>query len=499
MNFLSDTRRVFLVIVAMGLFAMAVRPATDPDLWWHLRAGQLIVQTRTVPHVDPFSFTRAGQPWIAHEWLSEVILYTLYSHIGGTGLILVFGLITAVAMMLIYWRSPGRPFIAALMTVWGATAAAPSWGARPQTFSFLFASLFLLIIEKSATRPRLLWCTVPVMVLWVNLHAGYAVGLALLALAWLGSWLDEKWEATSGDQWGPWRKRLILMMVLCAAVVPLNPNGFRLYLYPLQTLHSGAMNQYIAEWASPNFHQLRFLPFAAMLIAVLGLAALSRRGLRPSEILYVLVFTFAALRSVRHIPLFVLVAVPVVSSQAATWWRKWRPESDQHPASPSRLAMNATILLAFLAFTLVRTTTIAERQPASEVRNFPADAVRYIEASPLPAPMLNQYSWGGYLIWELYPKYRVFIDGRADVYGDSFMKDFADLYYLKNNWSRLLTRWQIHSVLLPPQAPLVTALRQMPGWTQVYGDSQAVILVRDRAGVQAHGPTYGTKVLSLRN
>src|SRR5437868_10892667 len=123
-----QTRRLLPVILCLGLFAMAARPMTDPDVWWHLRSGQLIVETHSIPHTDPFSFTRAGQPWIDHEWLSEVLIYGIYRAAGSTGLIVAFAVVTALAFLLVFLRCSGRPYLAALLTIWGAAASAPSWG-----------------------------------------------------------------------------------------------------------------------------------------------------------------------------------------------------------------------------------------------------------------------------------------------------------------------------------------------------------------------------------
>jgi hypothetical protein len=414
--------------------------------------------------------------------LSQVIIFGLYRSLGWTGLIASFAVVIAAAMMMVYLRSPGRPFVAALVTVWGAVASAPSWGVRPQMFSLLLASLFLLLLEKSLARPRLLWWTVPLTALWVNLHAGYALGIALLLISLLGSWLDAKMGVPQAPHSSAWTRQLGLACLLCLAVVPLNPNGIHLFSYPFETLSSGAMNRYIAEWASPDFHQPRFLPFAGMLLAILAVIPFSSRRIRPSDLLLLLVFSFAALRSMRHIPLFTLVAVPILSAQLENWWSAHHAHAGRAAPTRARQMMNLALLAAFAIFTVVRVGTVSARQPASETKNFPAGAVRYLDSGSVPTPILNHYNWGGYFVWKLYPKYRVFIDGRADLYGDAFMNEFADLYYLKDGWQSALDRWQIRTVVLPPDAPLITALRQSPLWKQVYADSQAVILVRPYAG-----------------
>src|SRR5579862_394816 len=144
MTGLLQTRRVFLAILALGLFTMTARAVTDPDVWWHLRTGQLILQNHGVFHTDPYSFTRSGQPWINHEWLSEVLLFGVYRVAGFGGLIVAFSAIISTTYLLVFARSAGRPYLAGLMTLWGAMASGSSWGVRPQMFSLLLASIVLL-------------------------------------------------------------------------------------------------------------------------------------------------------------------------------------------------------------------------------------------------------------------------------------------------------------------------------------------------------------------
>src|ERR1700677_4535474 len=120
------------VVLLLGLLAMTARNAVDPDLWWHLRTGQWILDTGHVPHSDPFSFTRTGQVWVAHEWLSEVLFYELWKHGGAAALIVLSAIITTAGFMLLYLRCPGTRYWAAAATALGAWVAAPSWGARPQ-------------------------------------------------------------------------------------------------------------------------------------------------------------------------------------------------------------------------------------------------------------------------------------------------------------------------------------------------------------------------------
>lgn len=457
---------------------MAARGVTDPDVWWHLKTGELITETHHVPHTDPFSFTHYGQPWVNHEWLSDLLIYDLYHLAGWGGLIILFALISTATLMIAYARSPGRPYIAAAVTVLGAAASAPTWGVRPQTISLLFGSIFLWLVERSAKRASLIWWTVPLTLLWVNLHGGYALGIALMLLFAAGALLDvafgqRRWQAAA-----PQLGMLALATAVCIAVVPLNPNGTRMYSYPLSTLSSPTMQNFISEWFSPDFHQHKYLPLMVLLLGTFAGICFSDRRFRPRDILLLLVTLAGALHSVRHIPIFVLVAIPVLSG-AIHRGRKPAPGAIAKKRSSSpKLVLNAAVLAAFLVFVAVRVQTVLRGQSRLEAEHFPEAAVHYIQNHRPPAPILNHYNWGGYFIWKVYPEYRVFIDGRADLYGDRFMEQFLDVVYLSGNPPPTLDQWDIRTVVLPPESPLLALLRLNHSWTEAYADSVAVILVR---------------------
>ncbi len=479
-----QTRRLCVLILALGLFTMAVRPLTDPDVWWHLRTGQLTLQNHSVFHTDPYSFTRYAYSWINHEWLSEVLMFGIYRLAGFGGLIVAFAAVIAAALFLVFLRSPGRPYIAAIMTLWGALASASTWGVRPQMFSLLLASVFLVLLDASERRPRLLWWTAPLMLLWANLHAGFPIGLAFIAFFLIGEGLESAIGPEPWQKFLPRLKQLAAAFALCTALVAVNPNGIRLYWYPFQTLGSESMHRFIHEWFSPDFHDLTYLPLLLMLLALIAGLAVAPRCPRPRNLLLLLATVPAALRSMRHIPILVLVIVPVLSEMAQAWLqeRGALPLSSKRVLglAPRTLAFNLIVLLTFAGFTAARIRQVVGRQGETEAQHFPAAAAAFLQQDHPPGPMLNHYNWGGYFIWRLYPQYRVFMDGRADVYGDTLMNEFGSCYHLKDDWRKPIEAWGIRTVVLPPDAPLITALRSSPKWKQIYSDTEAVILTRDR-------------------
>src|SRR3954447_23934077 len=346
-------RRVFPVVLLSMIFVLAVRQSVsiDPDLWWHLKAGQQIIDTRSIPHTDDYSFTKQGSEWVAHEWLSEVIMTAIYRLSGLTGLVTIFSLIIVIALWLTYRRCDGRPYAAGIAILLAAAASSPLFGVRPQMLTLLLASIYIVVLERfnPKEQSRRLWWLVPLMLLWVNLHAGWALGLALIGLYIVRSVLDGEWNHV---------RPLLIVLVVCSATVPLNPNGFRMFSYPYETLTSTSMAAFIQEWASPDFHKITYLPLAVLLLSTFSAMALSPTRARLGEIFLVLITALGALRSVRHIPIFSLFAAPVLAKHL--WaiakdrgWDKLLTGPETRPPG-IMLLVNIVLLLAPLALGVFR-------------------------------------------------------------------------------------------------------------------------------------------------
>ena len=475
------------MVLLLGLFGMTARPATDPDLWWHLRTGQWIVETGHIPHSDPFSFTRAGQPWVSHEWLSEAVFYEVRKHTGAGGLIVFSAIITTAGFMLLYLRCPGKPHWAAAAVALGALASAPAWGVRPQMFTFALASLLLWLLVRGQERPWLLVSIPPMFLLWLNLHAGFALGPALMLAYGLGLLVEVGLGDTPWQEARPVLARLVLLVLACMALVPFNPRGVQLYRYPFDTLRSTGMRSFIVEWFSPDFHVLRFIPF--LIVLLLLLAVLARKRARPQArtLVPLVLTTLLALDAVRHISIFVLLAIPVIAvGLAAISWPVRRPTFS--PTTPLRPTFNCLAVILMAGLALARWGVLARDQAATEAQQFPEKAVEALRSLDLGGKVFAYYDWGGYTIYKLYPEYRVFVDGRADLYGDDLLQQFQTAVQLRTGWREVLDRWSVRAVLLPHSCALVQALVLDPNWHLEYGDSQALLLVRsfpssEKAGV----------------
>src|SRR6267378_5593691 len=488
---LRSPQIAFAAILLFGVLAMTARPATDPDLWWHLRTGKWIVETGHVPHSDPFSFTRAGHAWVSHEWLSEVVFYELWKHGGAAALIVFSAIITTAGFMLLYLRcllGGAEKHWAAAATAFGALASAPSWGVRPQMFTFTLASLLLWLLESAnkleggnknkEARPRLLFWIPPLFLLWLNLHAGFALGLALLFAYGLGLIMETAAGNTPWQEVRPIVLRVLLLLLACLALVPLNPSGAQLYRYPFDTLRSPGMRSFIVEWFSPDFHDWLYRPLLLVWLLLLTALASSRSRPKGRVILPLLLTSFAALDAVRHIPIFVLVAIPVIA--AALPAASVSPAASQRRPDSSRFRplFNIAVVILLAVFVLVKWVNLARSQDAREAEQYPQRAIALLQASAQPQRIFVYYDWGGYAIWKLYPEYRVFVDGRADLYGDDLLRQFKTAMQLRTGWRDILDHWKVEAVLVPPSCALAQALLLDPNWHVAFTDSKAIILLR---------------------
>jgi hypothetical protein len=478
-----NVRQLFVLILFIALFIMTLRPVADPDFWWHLRTGQLIAQTRVIPHSDPFSYTNFGKVWTAHEWLAELGFYSLY-RLGGFGfLILVFAVIMTGAYLFTYLAcSEGsRPYAAGFAILFGALASAPAWGVRPQMISLIFFALANFLLDRyQHTRKNGFLIPLPILtLLWVNLHAGYFLLFAAVGIHMAGETFDYLLALRRREQPSA-RPFLALGATLAASALTAlaNPNGFHILVYPFQTLTSPSMQQFIQEWFSPDFHQSQWQPLAWFFLALIGTTLLARRPVPLSRLMLTVFFGYAALQSMRNVPLFAVAAIPVLAEQLTSFFGT-RTQVQAMPRF-TRWLNPAIVVIAFLLAGFQFLSTVSG-QTLSERENFPAGAADWILENHPSGNLFNTYGWGGYLIWRLYPGYPVYIDGRADLYGDDFIYDYVGIYQAGAGWQAKLDAAQVDTVVIEKGEPLANAMAESPLWIVAFQDDASIIFVRKSA------------------
>jgi hypothetical protein len=495
-----DLRRFFALAIFLTMLIAAIQPVTDPDFWWHLTTGQWILAHHAIPHHDLYTFTVGGHRWITHEWLSEVVFAVLYA-VGRLPLIsAALGAITAAGFLFVYLSIDRQVsfVIRGLTLVLGVAAANPIWGPRVQMITFALSALTYLWVKRFCEgRSRALYALPLVMVLWVNLHAGFIFAYGIVGVA-LSVEAARFWLRRPDAMPLPRLRAMAYILVAAVAAAIINPNGWDMYLYAFQTAGSAEQQKLIVEWFSPNFQLSQMWAFEAMIFLLIATLALARR-VQLWPFLLMLIGLGLTLHSVRNLSFFMLLGVPPLADYAqqgiqrlSLRWPRRLPKTNG-----LTLAMNSLMLLALAVVVLLASApSLLQRVDGRLVaRDFPIKAADFLLQHPAPGHMLNVYGWGGYLIYRLYghtPAQPVFIFGDAALDGDQLLKDYSDLQSLAPDQSRLLDRYDINWVIFHTDDPIITELKQdrtapgHDGWFQLGTFGQATIMMRDTPANRAY-------------
>ena len=472
-------RRLFPFALFVVLLAAAIRPTIDPDMWWHLRTGEAIL-SGGIPRTDLFSFTAATNEWVTHEWLSQLVMWSVYLLAGFTGLSVFFAVVTAATWGVVYLMSDGRPYVAGIVVAVAAMTSSVAWGSRPQLFNLLFLAAFLFLLEKRKDGEvgRWVFAAFPVLTaIWANLHSGFLLGIVVLGTYLVGDFLESRRSdpsvrtLSSSDLY-----RLLLATAASALAAVVNPNGVRLWWYPFETIFSTVQRELIIEWFPPNPTQPVFW-LVAGLVAV-GILAIVRAASRPSitELLVFIGTAAGAFLSVRNIPIFAVAATPIL----CRYLTAALPSTRRHTSDDARESQRLPTLLAAAVIGLGAAAIAAATlvtNAAAVGGTFPEAAVDWIELDERTEDRIfNSYNWGGYLIWRGYP---VYVDGRADVYGDAGLLRWAQTYRVEPGWEDPLDKYEVDLVLVESDSQLAAKLANAPGWGLIYEDSLARVFERD--------------------
>lgn len=495
---LLDLRR--LGFAALFLSLLTFIPLTDPDYFWHQKTGQYLLEMGRLPSGDIFSYTFAGRPWVLHEWLFELLLASIYAQLGAFGVKLMVAFLATTTLVITYTmanRILGKPYaalcLALLFFIFGATGISP----RPQMLTFFFFAAFLrvLIGFKYYRENRGLLALPALMMLWVNFHGGYAAGLALLALFAACEWLKFlAMEHRDSEQ----RRRLRWLSLTAIATLLsslVNPYFVWLWLYPFQVMGMEASSTYITEWHSPNFHHLQNQGYLVLVFAFLIVTTYRQRKADITELTVPLFFTAMGFVASRHIPLAAIVLIPFSAAALAQhpltqiiperWLRgcsAWHARliRKDHDLGDKEYLFNWLLLGVLISGFLLYYPIYHAKDSEKANAQVPVKAVDFILQAGIRGRMFNTYHYGGYLIYRLYPTQKVFIDGRADIYGDAFMKEYIEISGGSENWEKLFGRHNIDYVLIQRNEPLRQLLLARGDFKLVYEDEVNSLLLRNR-------------------
>lgn len=480
MRQLTIERAMEIILFAL-LFALATRIPTDTDTWWHIRSGEYTL-THGMIYADPFSFTRQGNPWINHSWCSQLILLAIWNLAGNFGLAIYVAALATAGIYLVYRMCAGSVYLRAFVVVVGAATAAVFWSPRPQMISFFLSTviLYLLYLHKRRKIDRL-WLIPVIMGIWGNLHAGFSIGFIFLLGSIAGEVLGNIFNP-KGENVVPLKgiRKLIIVTLVSVAALVINPYGLQMLSVPFQTVSIGALQNFIQEWNSPNFHERQTWPFIMMLLGLFGAAGASSKKLDWTDFVLCSGTAFMALLAGRNIAVFAVVATPVLTYHldAALAERGWILRTVKQ-AAPRMARLNAVLIIVILIASFAKVLLVLDRETVAQAQQefLPVLAADYLRQNQPSGPMFNSYNWGGYLMFAV-PEYPVFVDGRTDLYGDELLTTYLNTARGEASWRETLDEYHISLVVVEARSGLANRLRDEPNWTLAYKDDLAVIFSR---------------------
>ncbi|CAN7297880.1 hypothetical protein LJR219_001472 [Phenylobacterium sp. LjRoot219] len=461
-------REVVIAGACLAVFAILLfnpRVLNDGDTYWHLAAGQWMLDHGRVPNFDPFSFTHGGQPWVPHEWLSEIAMIAAYKAAGWTGIVVLFGLATALSMgLFLGWLSRWLGPIALAVVAWLSVGC--MWVGlftRPHLLALPIMIYWTgrLLDARAEGRAPPLWLA-GLMVLWANLHGSFVFGALVAApLALEALWEQRRQPWPVIRDWG-------LFAAACLVAILLTPNGLHAITYPFHIMTMKTLNG-IVEWLPPDFRKMS--EFQAAILVTL-LVCLSRGVKVPVFRTLLLLFIFhMALTHQRHMLVLALIGPLLLAEPIGRSFGRQAPRPLAMPWLPAVVfALGALVMIGVRA---------ADPVVRNDAVTTPKIALQHVPVALRAQPVLNTYSFGGYLAFS---GVKPFIDGRADMYGDDFFSGHIRL--MRGDaaeFDRAAAKYGLAWTILQPREPLAKQMDAKPGWKLVYRDRWAVVHARKDA------------------
>jgi hypothetical protein len=486
----------------------------DGGTGWHIRNGQMMLQTHSIIRVDPFSATMTGQPWYAWEWLYDLLIAAIHHVLGLNGVVFYTAAIMAATFVLVFhlaMRRGGSLPITLFLVVLSLGASAVHFLARPHVLSWLFTVIWFELLdsaesgagrdsESDSDKDRRFFFLPVLMLLWVNLHGGFLLGFALLGVYLAGGGVQYFLGAERRQRIGTWLKRLGQVSVLSLLASFVNPYGYKLHLHIYRYLSDRFLMNHVSEFLSPDFHGVAQQCFAVLLLVTIAALASARRKHQPTRLLVVLLAAYSGLYASRNLPvssmLLTLIVAPLLSetiakssenAAIAPWLRALLSKLQSFGARMERLELHLQghlwLVLVFILglWACLHGGRLGSAQLFDahfDDKHFPVEAAELIAQRDIREPIFCPDQWGGYLIYRLYPQTKVLVDDRHDLYGDQFFKDYLKVVFVQPEWSKVLEEKHANWVLVQKDSSLGTILEQTPGWNLIHEDRTAMLFQR---------------------
>jgi hypothetical protein len=455
-------RTVVPNLVLIAMLGIAVRQAaaalTNDDTFFHLRLGHEFLSGWSIS--DPGSVTTlATRDWVPTQWAGQMAMSGMDDLFGLAGVAWLAGLMFTAYIVALYvaCRHMASPLTAALVTVIAFVCSTTGLSARPQMVSYLLVVVVTLAWLRTAQDRKLRWWLVPLIWVWATIHGMWPIGVAIGVVGVLGCVLDLRPGRT-------WLIQALSIPAMSAVAVCLTPIGPRLYL---EILSVGSRSEYFKEWAAPQFTELAPLLLAALLALTLGIR-LRQASLSWVHTLLLLQAGGWAIYSARTIPVAAAMLAPIAAAAI---------QSVQRPAEPMQRPEKLFVAGAWAASLVV----LAVAVPGTSASNasHPPWADDALSDLPSGTVVLNEWDWGGYLMWK-HPDLNLVMHGYGDMFTDAELDRNVDITLLKPNWDEQVESTGASVAMLDPQSSLAYALERSRGWTVVRQDDDAVLLAAPR-------------------
>ena len=457
---------LFTMVFALGGWRTGLSRLSDNSFFWHLRTGRRILD-HGIPHADPYSFTAPGASWVAQSWLAEA-LYGVVDRVAGPFgvrlLVATTGALIAALTYRLVLRLCRDHVVATVLTLAAIGASFTLWSERP-LFLGLLAFVALLWIVEVPVGPlgRRALIAVPALIwVWANAHGTYTLGFLYLGLHLVGRWLEGA---------PPWRGRervLAQAAGLALVIILVNPYGPGLLLFPVQLLERGEILRQVTEWRSPELHTVQGIMLAVWAVVFAVCLVAGRRQASRRDLVVSVPFLLLAIWAQRNI-----AVAPLVGVAAAA-----RAVAPGTPRPADRTPLNRFVAMGLIALAVMWGLQAA-READFDLKRYPVAAMQFVaDQGLLGRPLMTSDQWAGYVILEYWPRQRVFIDDRYDMYPVRVLRDgfrFADA---DPSWSEILDRWRIDVVVWPRRAAIVGRLAADGRWERRYEDDTAAVFVR---------------------
>lgn len=483
----KNTEALFLVVIMLLVFAISTSAPVDNDMWWHLRAGDEMWHQKKILLTDEFSYTRFGETWVNAFWISDLGLYELWNIGGYFAITVVVSLLAVAVMLIVFMQMNGSVYLRGLLVIIAMMGMVANWTPRPQLLSFLLLAELNYFLNRHINFKRQpLWILVLIFALWGNLHGGFIWGVLLLFATLAGEIFNNLLNNQPKLNYNEIRN-LGIWSALAVLAVSINPNGVWLWKLPFQQVEVSLI---IQEWLSPDFHQFYAHPMLWLLFLLIFGLAFAEKRISFTDLFKGLGFAYMFFFAQRNLVAYTIIILPIIEKfltpalanlATAQNVQKMQTHFAQYSSNSlisGRVTTTINFLLVGFFATLFLAYSFLVSMPESIAHKVPAQATAWVKENQPHGPMFNSYNWGGYLTWQL-RDYPVFIDGRADLYGNEIIQEWLEISEGTETGLALLESRQINLIFLEPYHALLEKLDPQE-WEKVYGDPQIVIYQRKR-------------------